>query len=461
MRSVLRLTGSLLIASGLALALGSLVILAFGPPDGWLEGAADAAVPVEFPSAAAEVNPGEGQAPAVESGIAPTPGAATQAPTPGGWQPGRMEGVASTASAPLPAVAPPGTIPVPAPPALRATAAPAPFLPITRVSIPRIRLEADVVPAKLVRQDGRVMWEVPAFRAGHAEATAGAGGLGNAVLLGHVTSRNAGNVFKDLDGVRAGDLVHVFSGPQQFNYRVVEVREASRTDVSVMQPTETASLSLITCTGTWLPPLRDYAQRLVVRAELVGAVPGAAPDATSQPSPTLRTVLDERFADNRRGWPDDPQATAAFADGAYRLRARQPGRFVAVTGMFRKVGGPPGGGYGLIVRDRGPGPRDGLYQGGQYYVLEVGDRGELGICRREGDHWVDLLPWTPSAAVRPGLAANELAVRAVGQRLTFFVNGVEVASRADPVLPDGGVGIFVGGDLNEVVAEHFAVQLPT
>jgi hypothetical protein len=131
-----------------------------------------------------------------------------------------------------------------------------------------------------------------------------------------------------------------------------------------------------------------------------------------------------------------------------------------VTAAFRKVGGPPGGGYGIIVRDQGPGPRDGIEQGGWYYVLAAGDRGEVGVWRREGERWVDLFPWTPSEAVRPGGEPNELTARAIGRNLAFFVNGVQVAGLADVVLAEGSVGLFAGGDLNEVLIERFAVQVP-
>ncbi|MDP8924842.1 MAG: DUF1080 domain-containing protein [Chloroflexota bacterium] len=182
-------------------------------------------------------------------------------------------------------------------------------------------------------------------------------------------------------------------------------------------------------------------------------------------------LLDERFTDNQRGWPSDQQSTAWLADGGYRLFARQPGKFVAVgapiagrlrdvvmTATFRKVGGPPGGGYGLIIRDQGDGPRDGVAQGGRYYVLEAGDRGEVGIWRRDGDRWIDILPWTPSSAVRPGDAPNELTVRVVGDRLRFLVNGVEVADQVDATLGEGSVGVFVGGDSNEVLLERLLVE---
>ncbi|MDP8924380.1 MAG: hypothetical protein M3O34_16095 [Chloroflexota bacterium] len=160
-----------------------------------------------------------------------------------------------------------------------------------------------------------------------------------------------------------------------------------------------------------------------------------------------------------------------MADDVYHLVARHPGQYVAiqapiaeplsdvvVTGTFRKVGGPPGGGYGLIIRDQRPAQGAPLDQGGRYYVLEVGDRGEVGIWRRETDRWVDLLPWTRREAVRPGGEPNELSVLAVGPRLTLQVNGMSVATVEDPTLDMGAVGVFVGGDLNEVVLDRFVVQ---
>jgi LPXTG-site transpeptidase (sortase) family protein len=358
---------------------------------------------------------------------------------------------------------------------------PVPYRPVTRVVVPRLALDAPVVPAMLVERHAGVTWEVPAFKVGHAERTAGAGAPGNGVLVGHVTSQDAGNVFGNLGRVGVGDRVRIFSDAQAFDYRVVEVRAVARTDVSVVAPTTAASLSLITCTGPWLPAIGDFAERLVVRAELAEAVVAGAPPGASPPPAfpaAFRTVYDERpgapraAAAGAHRWPDDPAATAWHAGDGYRLFARRPGQFVAltapvatllrdvaVTAAFRKVGGPPGGGYGLIVRDQGPGPRDGLKQDGRFYVFEAGDRGEIGVWRREDDRWADLLPWTPSAAVRPGGAANELTVQAVGRHVTFLVNGSVVASLTDPLWADGAVGVFVGGDSNEVALDRFVLQV--
>ena len=154
------------------------------------------------------------------------------------------------------------------PPAATAPATP-PSLPITGLVIPDIPLEAEVVPAPLTDAPEGRTWEVPPFKAGHAAGTPGPGRAGNAVVVGHVASDNAGNVFQDLGRVRVGEPVLVSTGDRVFEYRVVEARPVPRTEVSVLQPTEVPTLTLITCAGEWLPELGDYAERLVVRAELV------------------------------------------------------------------------------------------------------------------------------------------------------------------------------------------------
>ncbi len=180
-------------------------------------------------------------------------------------------------------------------------------------------------------------------------------------------------------------------------------------------------------------------------------------------------MMDERFVGT---WPDNPRGTAWIADGGYELYARTPDRFVAirapigdvprdvlVSGTFHKVSGPPGGGYGLIFGDQGVGAGDGLDQGGQFVVAEVGDRGEVGIWRRDGLRWLDVVPWTATPAVRTDTGRNDLAIQVIDDRLVFLVNGRRVVDFAVADIPPAGrVGLFTGGDLNQVVVEHFQVQ---
>lgn len=187
--------------------------------------------------------------------------------------------------------------------------------------------------------------------------------------------------------------------------------------------------------------------------------------------PTPDVILEERFVGHPPGWPNDRSLTAWFDVDGYHLFAREPSRFVAlsapgsnslgdvvVRATFRKAGGPPGGGYGVIIRDQSAHSQDGVNQGGRYYVAEAGDRGEVGIWRRANDRWVDLVPWTPSAAVRTSRASNDLELRAVGAHLSLIVNGVPSAAAEDVVLGSGSVGVFVGGDFNEVILDRFEVE---
>ncbi|MBV9579462.1 MAG: hypothetical protein JO057_12815, partial [Chloroflexi bacterium] len=78
----------------------------------------------------------------------------------------------------------------------------------------------------------------------------------------------------------------------------------------------------------------------------------------------------------------------------------------------------------------------------------------------DGDHWVDLVPWTHSDVVRTGGSPNDLVATAVGTQLTLTVNGTQLASVQDDQLNTGRVGVFVGGDYNAVALDHFSVQLP-
>ena len=62
--------------------------------------------------------------------------------------------------------------------------------------------------------------------------------------------------------------------------------------------------------------------------------------------------------------------------------------------------------------------------------------------------------------MRAGGARNELLARAIGPELSFAVNGEPVVALSDAVLREGAVGVFAGGDANEVLLERLVVQTP-
>jgi hypothetical protein len=132
-----------------------------------------------------------------------------------------------------------------------------------------------------------------------------------------------------------------------------------------------------------------------------------------------------------------------------------------LSAQFRKLGGPAGGGYGLIIRDRGAtAERDGRSQTGEYLVVGVGDRGDVGVWQRDQTHWIDIVPWTHSDVVHRDLDANSLVVTTHGTSLRFEVNGQVVAELTyDALPPTGSVGVFVGGDLNQVALEQLRIEV--
>jgi len=253
-------------------------------------------------------------------------------------------------------------------------------------------------------------------------------------------------------------------------------RQAVSSSATAVEPASTATLLPVSVAAAQASTVPSRPTPPAAAQAAVPTVP--RPTAAAAIRPTAAAALGKALIDVRlaAGPPDrwvDNAPYANWSDGAYRLQAKDATRFVAVdvpldqavadaivSATFRKTGGPPGGGYGLLVRDAGPDPLDGQNQEFNAYVFETGDLGEYGVWRREGDHWIDMVPWMRSTAVRSGGSPNELVVRAVGAQLSFSVNGVEVANVQDDTLQSGAIGLFVGGDNNEVALDRFNISLP-
>ncbi len=140
----------------------------------------------------------------------------------------------------LPAVA---AIPVPTP---------GPKSP-TRIVIPAINIDWPVVEG-----DG---WEELKQGIGHHPGTANPGQRGNMVLSGH--NDVYGEPFRDLEIIKVGEDVLVYSGTNAFRYVIKAKRVVTPTDLSPLAPSQTPIVTLITCT-----PYRIDTMRLIVIAEL-------------------------------------------------------------------------------------------------------------------------------------------------------------------------------------------------
>jgi sortase A len=100
------------------------------------------------------------------------------------------------------------------------------------------------------------------FAVGHFEGTAMAGEKGNFCVAGH-RSYTYSEYFNRLDEVKNGDEIIVQTKKGEFKYKVYEIKVVEPSEVSVLDATKDATLTLVTCT-----PVRVATHRLIVKARL-------------------------------------------------------------------------------------------------------------------------------------------------------------------------------------------------
>lgn len=99
------------------------------------------------------------------------------------------------------------------------------------------------------------------------------GFLGSAVIDGHVDNAlGQDGVFKHLDSLKPGDYIYVKTASStELRFIVREVASYPAAEVPtdrLFNAKDRVRLNLITCTGAWLKSTNQYAERLVVYAEL-------------------------------------------------------------------------------------------------------------------------------------------------------------------------------------------------
>lgn len=125
---------------------------------------------------------------------------------------------------------------------------------LTRVSIPKIKLDAIVVEGATPKQ--------LAMGPAHMTETAYPGETGNAVITGHRDT-----FFRHIYELQKGDTILISRNGESFKYEVTGKKIVKPTDVSVLKQTSDPQLTLITCYPTYyIGPAPD---RLVVFSRLV------------------------------------------------------------------------------------------------------------------------------------------------------------------------------------------------
>ena len=100
------------------------------------------------------------------------------------------------------------------------------------------------------------------YAVGHFPGTGNAGEAGNFCVAGH-RSYTYSEYFNRLDEIVVGDLITVQSKKGTFTYKVYEKKVVEPSEVSVLDPTKDAEITLVTCT-----PIRIATQRLIIKGRL-------------------------------------------------------------------------------------------------------------------------------------------------------------------------------------------------
>jgi LPXTG-site transpeptidase (sortase) family protein len=143
--------------------------------------------------------------------------------------------------------------------------------PIGRLVIAKLKVDVPIVEVGVV--DGQ--WDVSKLFtwAGHLVGTGRLGEPGNAALAGHISLKDGREgAFRWLERLQPGDEVQVYADGRRYTYQVTSSRVVPPTEVSVLDPTSDAVLTLITCTN-WSILRGEYTERLVVQARLAEVVP--------------------------------------------------------------------------------------------------------------------------------------------------------------------------------------------
>jgi sortase A len=122
----------------------------------------------------------------------------------------------------------------------------------------RIRISSIGVDAPVVEGDD---WESLQRGAGHHIGSVNPGERGNCIISAH--NDIYGEIFRDLPNIELGDLVEVYTASRVYRYRITQERIIEPTEVSVMYPTSSPVLTLISCY-----PYGIDTHRIVVIAEL-------------------------------------------------------------------------------------------------------------------------------------------------------------------------------------------------
>jgi len=132
---------------------------------------------------------------------------------------------------------------------------------IGRVDIPRLKLSAAVAEGDDDKTLGKAVGHLP-------DTPLPWHRRGNVALAAH-----RDGLFRSLEGIRLGDDIRIVTSRGDYHYRVTKMHIVDPDDVWVIAPTDTPTITLITCYPFSF--VGNAPRRFIVKAELVGHLTGS------------------------------------------------------------------------------------------------------------------------------------------------------------------------------------------
>lgn len=124
-----------------------------------------------------------------------------------------------------------------------------------RIIIPELNIDIPVKEAKVVNG----FWEVFPDVAGFGTGSAYPDEAGNQVIFAHARK----GLFLSLKDAKVGEMIYIFTKERRFTYKIVDIKEVLPSQTEVIASTNTAILTLYTCSG-----FAD-SKRLIVKASKI------------------------------------------------------------------------------------------------------------------------------------------------------------------------------------------------
>lgn len=121
-----------------------------------------------------------------------------------------------------------------------------------RIMIPSLDINLPVETAEIAYNT----WEVSETTASFGRGSSIPGTIGNSVIFAHARP----HLFGDLDQIKEGELIHVFTNYDWFVYEVTELMIVEPDNIEVIKKRDATELTLFTCIGA------NDSHRFVVKA---------------------------------------------------------------------------------------------------------------------------------------------------------------------------------------------------